>query len=215
MLSFATPCVLPLVPAYLSSIGARVGTAGQSLLAAAPFVAGFSIIFVAMGLVAGAAGGSLSDHRTQLVQLAGIVIVAMGLAMLGLLPLPALERFAGSGLMRAQQTGSPLLLGAAFGLCFTPCVTPVLGSLLVLSASGGETLRAGGLLGAYAAGLAVPFLLASVALGRTMSVFRAVRDHYAAIRVVCGLLLVGVGLVVFFDRMYIVNAYVNRLVESL
>ena len=215
MASFATPCVLPLVPAYLSSIGARAGNAGQSLVAAAPFVAGFSIVFVAMGLIAGAAGGSLSDHRTQLVQLAGILIVAMGLTMLGLLPLPALERIGGAGLVRAQRTGSPLLLGAAFGVCFTPCVTPVLGSLLALSASGGETLRAGGLLGAYAAGLAVPFLLASVALGKTMSVFRMVRDHYAAIRVVCGSLLVGVGLLVFFDRMYVVNAWVNHLVESL
>jgi cytochrome c-type biogenesis protein len=215
LVSFATPCVLPLVPAYLSSIGARAGDVRESLVAATPFVLGFSAIFVALGLVAGAAGGALSDHRTQLIQLSGIVIVAMGLAMLGVLPLPALERAGGLGVARAQQTGSPLLLGAAFGLCFTPCVTPVLGSLLVLSASGGETLRAGALLAAYAAGLAVPFLLASVALGRTMSVFRAVRDHYAAIRAVSGAVLLCVGLLVFFDRLYIVNAWVNHLVEGL
>jgi cytochrome c-type biogenesis protein len=215
LVSFATPCVLPLVPAYLSSIGARAGDARQSVAAAAPFVLGFSAIFVILGLVAGAAGSSLSDHRTQLIQLSGIVIVAMGLAMLGVLPLPALERAGGMGVARAQATGSPLVLGAAFGLCFTPCVTPVLGSLLVLSASGGETLRAGALLAAYAAGLAVPFLLASVALGRTMSVFRAVRDHYAVIRAISGAVLVSVGLLVFFDRLYIVNAWVNHLVEAL
>jgi cytochrome c-type biogenesis protein len=215
LVSFATPCVLPLVPAYLSSVGARAAGVRDSLIAAAPFVLGFSAVFVAMGLVAGAAGSGLSDHRTQLVQLAGIVIVAMGLAMLGLLPLPALERVGGAGLVRAQQTGSPLLLGAAFGLCFTPCVTPVLGSLLALSATGGETLRAGALLAAYAAGLAVPFLAASIALGRTMSIFRAVRDHYAVIHVVCGAVLVAAGLAVFFDRLYVVNAWANRLVERL
>jgi cytochrome c-type biogenesis protein len=216
LISFATPCVLPLVPAYLSSIGARATGPRASLRAAAPFVAGFSLVFIALGVAAGLAGSALSDHRAQLIQLSGIVIVAMGLIMLGLLPAGslALGRAGGAGIARAHQRGSSLLLGAAFGLCFTPCVTPVLGSLLVLSATAGETLRSGALLAAYAAGLAVPFLLASVALGQTMTAFRVVGDRYDVIRAVSGVVLVSAGLLVFFDRLYLLNAWVERLMEA-
>jgi cytochrome c biogenesis protein CcdA len=85
LVSFATPCVLPLVPAYLSSIGIRPGGPRRSLAAALPFVAGFTLVFVVLGVLAGLAGATLSDHREQLTKLSGIVIVAMGLGMLGLL----------------------------------------------------------------------------------------------------------------------------------
>ena len=90
LVSFGTPCVLPLVPAYLSAIGARAVTGRQALFAALPFVAGFSAGFVALGVIAGLAGSQLSDHRAQLTKLAGIVIVAMGLVMLGLFHIPVL-----------------------------------------------------------------------------------------------------------------------------
>ncbi len=215
LVSFGTPCVLPLVPAYLSAIGARAVSGRQALLAALPFVAGFSAVFVALGVIAGLAGGQLSDHRTQLTQLAGIVIVAMGLLMLGLFHIPVLERSMQPALEPARRSGSPLLLGAAFGLCFTPCVGPVLGSLLVLSANAGTAVRAGWLLAAYAAGLALPFLIASVALGQTMSVFRVVRDRWDVVRTFSGVVLVTAGLLVFFDQVYLLNGFVNRVAERL
>ena len=215
LVSFATPCVLPLVPAYLSSIGIRPGGPRRSLAAALPFVAGFTLVFVVLGVLAGLAGATLSDHREQLTKLSGIVIVAMGLGMLGLLPIPFIERTLAPAVEPARRTGSPLLLGGAFGLCFTPCVTPVLATLLVLSAGIGSTAKAAGLLAAYAAGLALPFLLAAVALGRTMSVFRWLRDSYDVVRLASGVILVTAGLLVFFDRTFILNGWVNHVTESL
>jgi cytochrome c-type biogenesis protein len=215
LVSFATPCVLPLVPAYLSAIGVRPGGVRGSLIAALPFVIGFSAVFVVMGVLAGLAGGTLADHREQLSKLSGIVIVAMGLAMLGLVPIPLIDRTMAPAVEPARRTGSPLLLGGAFGLCFTPCVTPVLASLLALSASAGTAAHAAWLLFAYAAGLALPFLLAAVALARTMSVFRVVRDRYDLVRAFSGVVLVAAGLLVFFDRTYILNGWVNNVTESL
>jgi cytochrome c-type biogenesis protein len=178
-------------------------------------VLGFSLVFVVLGILAGLAGGQLADHRDQLAKLSGIVIVAMGFAMLGLLPLPLLGRTATPALEPARRTGSPLLLGGAFALCFTPCVTPVLASLLVLSAGVGTAARAAGLLAAYAAGLALPFLLAAVALGRTMGVFRVVRDRYAVVRAVSGVVLVVAGLLVFFDQTFLLNGWVNDVTDGL
>ena len=215
LVSFATPCVLPLVPAYLSAIGIRPGSVRSSLIAALPFVVGFSAVFVVMGVLAGLAGGTLADHREQLSKLSGIVIVAMGLAMLGLVPIPLIDRTMAPVVEPARRTGSPLLLGGAFGLCFTPCVTPVLASLLALSAGAGTAAHAAWLLFAYAAGLALPFLLAAVALARTMAVFRVVRDRYDLVRVFSGVVLVAAGLLVFFDRTYILNGWVNNVTVSL
>ncbi|MDX6533303.1 MAG: cytochrome c-type biosis protein [Gaiellales bacterium] len=215
LVSFGTPCVLPLVPAYLSAIGIAPGDTRTSLLRALPFVLGFSLVFVVLGILAGLAGGQLADHRDQLAKLSGIVIVAMGFAMLGLLPLPLLNRTAMPALEPARRTGSPLLLGGAFALCFTPCVTPVLASLLVLSAGVGTAARAAGLLAAYAAGLALPFLLAAVALGRTMGVFRVVRDRYTVVRAVSGVVLVVAGLLVFFDQTFLLNGWVNDVTDGL
>ena len=215
VVSFGTPCVLPLVPAYLSAVGIRPGGSRRSLAAALPFVLGFSAVFVVMGVLAGLAGGQLADHREQLAKLSGIVIVAMGFAMLGLLPVPLLDRTMAPAVEPARRSGSPLLLGGAFALAFTPCVTPVLASLLVLSANAATALRAAGLLAAYAAGLALPFLLAAVALGHTMTAFRFMRDSYDLVRVFSGVVLVVAGLLVFFDRTFVLNGWVNHITESL
>jgi cytochrome c-type biogenesis protein len=210
LLSFATPCVLPLVPAYLGAIGARSTDPRRSLQASLPFVLGFSLIFIALGAGAGLAGGALTDHRADLIRLAGIVIVAMGLIMLGLIPIPGLERTFSPGLERAHASGSSMLLGCAFGLAWTPCIGPVLGSIMTLAATGATALRGAALLAAYAAGLAVPFLVAGVALGRVMSAARVVRDRYALVRVLSGAVLIVAGLLVFFDKTYLVNAWVGQ-----
>jgi cytochrome c-type biogenesis protein len=210
LLSFATPCVLPLVPAYLGAIGARSTDPRKSLQASIPFVLGFSIIFVALGAGAGLAGGALTDHRADLIRLAGIVIVAMGLVMLGLIPIPGLERTFTPGLERAHASGSSMLLGCAFGLAWTPCIGPVLGSIMTLAATGATALRGAALLAAYAAGLAVPFLVAGVALGRVMAAARIVRDRYTLVRVLSGAVLIAAGLLVFFDKTYLVDAWVGQ-----
>jgi cytochrome c-type biogenesis protein len=210
LLSFATPCVLPLVPAYLSAIGARSTDPRRALLASLPFVLGFSLVFVALGASAGLAGGALTDHRLQLIKLSGIVIVAMGLVMIGLIRLPALDRSFAPGLGPARASGSSVLLGGAFGLAWTPCIGPVLGSILTLAATGATAARGAALLAAYAAGLAVPFMVAGVALGKVMSGARRVRDHYNVVRAVSGAVLIAAGLLVFFDKTYLVNSWVGQ-----
>jgi len=214
LVSFATPCVLPLVPAYLSAIGVRAGDARSALRAGVPFVLGFSAVFIAMGIGVAVVGGRFADYRTDLVHLGGIVIVAMGFAMLGLLPVPWLERSLQPAVEPARASGSPLLLGGAFGLCWTPCVGPVLAALLALASSSRTVGSGAALLAAYSAGLAVPFLAAGVAFGKVMGAARSLRDHYDIVRTVCGCILVGVGLAMFFDRMYVLNALVDRIARA-
>jgi cytochrome c-type biogenesis protein len=103
-----------------------------------------------------------------------------------------------------------VLLGGAFGLAWTPCIGPVLGSILTLAATGATAARGAALLAAYAAGLAVPFMVAGVALGRVMSGARRVRDRYNLVRAVSGAVLIAAGLLVFFDKTYLVNAWVGQ-----
>ncbi|HET7170533.1 MAG TPA: cytochrome c biogenesis protein CcdA [Gaiellales bacterium] len=208
LVSFATPCVLPLVPAYLSAIGASSTDSSRALRAAAPFVVGFSAVFIALGVAVGLAGSVVTDHRLDLIHLGGIVIVAMGFVMMGLLRVPVLERSLTPGVEPARASGSALLLGGAFGLCWTPCVGPVLGSILALAATEATAARGAGLLAAYAAGLAIPFLAVALGLGQAMSAARFLRDRYTTVRIVSGLILVAAGLLVFFDKAYVVNAWV-------
>ena len=214
LVSFVTPCVLPLVPAYLSAIGARGASPRAALRAGLPFVLGFSAVFVGLGVGAAILGGRFADYRTSLIHLGGILIVAMGFVLMGLLRVPILERSLQPAVQPARLSGSSLLLGGAFGLCWTPCVGPVLASLLLLAGSSRTAASGAALLAAYSAGLAIPFLLAGVAFGKVMSVARTLRDHYQSIRVVSGALLVLVGLAMFFDRMWVANALVDRVVHA-
>jgi cytochrome c-type biogenesis protein len=209
LVSFTTPCVLPLVPAYLSAIGASATDPRRALRAAAPFVLGFSAVFVALGVGVGLAGAQVTDHRVELIHLGGIVIVAMGFVMMGVIRVPLLERSLAPGLEPAHASGSSLLLGGAFGLCWTPCVGPVLGSILALAATEATAARGAGLLAAYAAGLAVPFLAVALGLGQAMAAARFLRDRYVVVRTVSGIVLVAAGLLVFFDKAYVVNAWVS------
>jgi cytochrome c-type biogenesis protein len=134
--------------------------------------------------------------------------------MMGLLPLPYLDRLAAPGLVQgAGRTGSAALLGAAFGLCAAPCIGPVLASILAL-ASEGQTVAEGTLLLlVYSAGLALPFLAVGVGFDRAMGAFRWLRDRYEVLRVVAGALLVALGLLLFFDRFWWLNVGVNRAFE--
>jgi cytochrome c-type biogenesis protein len=217
LLSFLAPCVLPLVPGYLSTVSAveagRLGERGAArhvVLASLPFLAGFTIVFVALGAGAGALGDVLSWRSQQ--EIAGFVLVVFGLAFAGLLPWP--ERLVAPQLVSgARRRGSSVLLGGAFGVCAAPCVGPVLAAILVL-AGGTSTLEGSVLLLAYSAGLAVPFLVAGIAFARSMAAFRWLRDRYTAIRIASGTTMVALGLLLFFDRFYLLRVYLNRALEG-
>jgi cytochrome c-type biogenesis protein len=202
--SVITPCVLPLVPGYLSAISAvEVTGLGERrvsrrvVAASLPFIAGFTIVFVVLGAGA-AAVGSAVDKRSQL-EIAGFVLVVIGLAFLGVLPWP--ERAVAPSLLRAARgSGSRLLLGGAFAVCAAPCIGTVLASILVLASSSGTIVRGIVLLAAYSLGLAAAFVAAGIAFAHTMRVFRWARDHYMIVRGASGATLVVLGLLLFFNR---------------
>jgi cytochrome c-type biogenesis protein len=211
-----TPCVLPLVPGYLAAVsGTQPGVGGRRVvIASLPFIAGFTVVFVALGALAGVAGGALADDRDVLLKIAGIVVVALGFAFMGLLPIPFFERMAAPGLLdAARRRGSSALLGGAFGLCAAPCIGPVLASILALASESSTVGQGSLLLLVYSAGLAVPFVLVGIGFDRAASAFRWLRDQYAVLRIVSGALLVALGLLLFFDRFWWLNVGFNRVFE--
>lgn len=216
MVSFLAPCVLPLVPGYLSAVSAvdadrlgEPGTARRVVVGSVPFVLGFTAFFVLLGIGAALIGGRLFADQFLLERVAGFVLVVLGFAFMGLLPWP--ERLLGAGLVQeARSRGSRVLLGGAFAICAAPCIGPVLAGILVLAGSSDTVVQGGALLGVYSLGLAVPFVLAGALFTRAMGAFRWLRDHYRTIQVVGGALMVALGLLLFFERFYVLRVYLNR-----
>ncbi len=221
IVSFLAPCVLPLVPAYLSTVSAvdadrlgERGSARRAVVGSLPFVAGFTAFFVLLGVGAALVGGRILGDQFLLERIAGFVLVVFGLAFMGLLPWP--ERLVGAGLVReARGTGSRVLLGGAFAICAAPCIGPVLAAILVLAGSTATAAQGAVLLGVYSLGLAVPFVLAAALFTRAMAAFRWLRDHYRVVQVVGGAIMVAVGLLLFFERFYVLRVYLNRFLERL
>jgi cytochrome c-type biogenesis protein len=201
VLSFLSPCVLPIVPPYLAFMaGASIeeieeghGPDRRIIRAALFFVLGLSTVFLFLGLAASAFGRLFLTYQRELSIVAGVVIVAFGLHFLGLLRIPLLYRE-----MRFEggAGGTPFgayVLGLAFAFGWTPCIGPVLGSILSLAAQEGSVERGMLLMGFYAAGLGVPFLLAAAFLRRAMGLLAGMRRHMGRIERAMGVLLVGVG----------------------
>src|SRR4051794_5586498 len=217
--SVITPCVLPLVPGYLSALsnvdagrlGER-GTARRVVVASVPFILGFTAVFVALG--AGAAAIANTVSASSQTEIAGFVLVVLGLAFVGLLPVP--ERIVAPGLLAgARQRGSGALLGGAFAVCAAPCIGTVLAAVLVLASDTGTLLKGAALLAAYALGLGAAFVVAGVAFARAMSAFRWVRDRYFAIQVASGAVLVALGLLLFFHRDWWLHIALNRALDGI
>ncbi|MBA2359947.1 MAG: cytochrome C biogenesis protein [Actinobacteria bacterium] len=217
VLSIITPCVLPLVPGYLSAVSAveanRLGEPGVGRRVARssfPFILGFTVVFVLLGAGAAALGGVLDINRRA--ELAGFILVVLGLAFLGLLPWP--ERIVAPGLLSgARRRGSNVALGAAFAVCAAPCIGTVLASVLVLAGNTETVLKGSLLLAAYSVGLGVAFVLVAVGFVRAMGAFRWLRDHYQAIRAISGATLVTIGLALFFHQDGWLRVGVNRALE--
>jgi cytochrome c-type biogenesis protein len=215
LLSFVTPCVLPLVPGYLSAVsGVQVGVGGRRVVAASlPFIGGFTVVFVGLGAAAGAAGGLFDDPRL-LSMVAGLVIVVVGFVFMGLLPIPWIDRMIAPQLVEdARRSGSRVLLGGAFGVCAAPCIGPVLGSILALASEGSTAAQGSLLLLVYSVGLAVPFILVGLGFDRAMGASRWLRDRYETLRLVSGAILVALGLLLFFDRFWWIRVAFNRMFE--
>ena len=218
LISVVTPCVLPLVPGYLTAVSSveaeRLGERGVArriALASIPFMLGFTVVFVALGAGSAAIATVIDISRRNAI--AGFVLVVLGLVFIGLLPWP--ERVLGAGLLgRARKRESNALLGAAFAVCAAPCIGPVLASVLVLASSSSTVLRGSVLLLAYSLGIGVAFILAGIAFARAMGAFRWVRDHYVVIRIASGVTLLALGLLLFFGKDWWLHVWLNRALDA-
>jgi len=198
LVSFLSPCVLPLVPGYLGYVTGLTGIdlerqrRGRMLAGAALFVAGFTAVYVTMGWAAGWVGAALQTHQQGLTRVLGVVTVALGLVFLGLLPGTAGS--AGPDRRPAAGLAGAPLLGATFGLGWTACTGPTLSAIVALAGLGGSPARGALLATAYCAGLGVPFLLAAVGYRRLLGASAALRRHRLAVTRVGGGVLVVLGL---------------------
>lgn len=223
LLSFVSPCVLPLVPIYLAQLAGPSAVAGGTAAArrstfthALFFVLGFTVIFVALGASVGLLGYGLRDHQRLFAEIAGTMIIAFGLHLTGILPIPFLSRtyavpVPGADSKRraalAFDLGRSSLVGAGFALGWTPCIGPVLGSILLLAGTGTTVARGAVLLLFYSAGLAVPFLAMGLAVGSLTAGLKRLRRYLGAIEVGSGVLLIAVGVLLFAGRLTMFNQY--------
>ena len=217
-LSFLSPCVLPLVPSYLSFVtGMSLEDLQEgfdrrrALVHSGLFVAGFTLVFVLLGASASILGGLLRYYSDWIARIGGVVIVVFGLHLMGVFRLAPLMRE-----KRVHLSSKPVgyvgtvLVGVAFGTGWTPCIGPVLGAILTMAASQELLLQGMWLLFVYSMGLAVPFVLAAAALERFLSLFARFRRFLPAIQVASGALLVVLGLLLATGSFVVLAAWLNR-----
>ena len=195
IITFLSPCLLPMLPIYISYFaGGGERSTGKTLSGAAGFVAGFTLIFVAMGALAGTIGSFLRAYQRAVNVISGIVVIGFGLHFLGVFKL---NIFRGSGAaVRSSRMGffSAMLFGVIFSLGWTPCVGAFLGSALMLASQQGHVIEGMLMLLAYSLGLGIPFLLSAVLIDYLKSAFNWMKRHYQVINIASGAFLVLVGI---------------------
>ena len=221
--SFVSPCVLPLVPGYLSSVsGVSIEEMkgpdrpiGRILWPAVIFCLSFTVIFVALGMTATGIGSTLAEHRRLLDQIAGVLIIALGLLFV-LAPLfPRLAKEWRPDALMLRAGGGPVIAGAAFAVAWTPCIGPTLAAILSAAATSDSAGKGGVLLAFYSLGLAVPFLLTAVAFDRATTAFRWVRSHYVIITAISGAVLIAMGVLMLTGELTRLNAEAQTIMEDL
>jgi cytochrome c-type biogenesis protein len=218
--SFLSPCVLPLVPIYLAQlVGQSVYQADgnnnhemrlETFLHAATFVLGFTLAFVALGATASSLGSILKANQFLLRQVGGVLLIIIGLHVAGILTLPFLyiqKRFS----FQPARPSYPasLLVGVIFGFAWTPCIGPILGTILVLAANS-ATLRSGmTLLLVYSLGLGIPFLLLGLGLNQVSQLLKRLKPHLGKIEFATGIMMIILGIMIFFNLLAYFNQFFN------
>jgi cytochrome c-type biogenesis protein len=212
VVSFLSPCVLPLVPGYLSAV---TGVSAPDLESAgwrrvlAPsllFVASFSAIFILLGLTATAIGSFFQDNIETLTKISAALIIAMGVLFVASFFVPRLSReWHVDALLERAGKGGPIVAGGAFAIAWTPCNGPTLGAILSAAAISGSVAHGAFLLAVYSAGLAIPFLLTAVAFSRMTTAFAVVKRHYQVIVAAGGLILIAMGILIWTGELTRLN----------
>jgi cytochrome c-type biogenesis protein len=221
ILSFLSPCVLPLVPGYVSLIsGATVEDLqsdqhhmlGTVMLHSLTFILGFSVVFIALGAVATSIGQLANEYHNLLAKIAGVIVIVFGLHLTGLLKIKAL--YADKRLHDVKGGSSALgsfAVGFAFAFGWTPCIGPILATILVFAGAQQTVLKGVLLLAVYSLGLAVPFLLTSLGVDRFLGFYTRFRRHLHTVEVVSGVLLVAVGVLIFMNNLKLLSGYLSFL----
>lgn len=224
LVSFVSPCVLPLVPAYLSFLtgssleelqaGASAELRRNAVAHALAFILGFSLIFVALGLTASELGAVLKAHQRIIAEVGGCVVVILGLQMMGMLRIPFLMMDTRIHKAHGKQSyWTSVVVGIAFAAGWSPCIGPILSGILLL-ASQAHTAEAMLLLACYSLGLAVPFFATALAIGAVLPVLNRIKRYLPAIEFVSGLFLVVVGMVLVTDSFFIVTGWLNQFLPD-
>jgi cytochrome c-type biogenesis protein len=221
LVSFLSPCVLPLVPGYLSTVigvaPADMQDAGarRVLVPSLLFIASFSLIFILLGLTATQVGSLLTNHIETLRTVGGVLIVLMGVVFLATPFVDALNfQWHSEALLRLAGRGGPLLAGAAFAIAWTPCTSITLGAILAQAAISNSAAHGAILLAFYSAGLAIPFLLIAVAFERVSGALSVVKRHFPVIVGIGGAVMIALGLLILTGEYTVLNAQTNSLLHG-
>lgn len=223
LISFLSPCVLPLVPGYISMISGtgveELRTGDQKLLRrvlfqSAMFILGFSVVFIALGASATAVGEFTRRYRYLLAPIAGAVIILFGLHLTGILKIKALyadKRLHSAGNGMSSSAFGAFIIGFAFAFGWTPCIGPILGAILTFAAAQNTVTKGVILLAVYSAGLAVPFLLTSLGVERFLQFYSRFRRHLHAVEVTSGVLLIVIGALIMTRHFTLLSGYLSFL----
>ena len=220
-MSFLSPCVLPLVPGYvslISGVGVEELKSQESqllrkmMLNSVSFILGFSIVFVTLGAISTEVGQLLARYKSTLAQVAGVVIILFGLHLTGIFRINALYADKRLHNVKGGSTaGGAFLIGFAFAFGWTPCVGPILAVILGFAAAQDSVMKGVGLLAVYSMGLAIPFLLAAFLLERFLKFYGRFKTFMHAIEVASGALLIGLGVLLVFGRFTLISNYLSFL----
>ncbi|MBI4085062.1 MAG: sulfite exporter TauE/SafE family protein [Candidatus Liptonbacteria bacterium] len=221
ILTFLAPCTLPLVPGYLAFIsGASVedlkdperakGAKRRIFLNGVLYVLGFSLVFIAFGMLAGFLGTALAPYRIWLTRVGGILVITFGLFLIGVLKLPFLTKdfqLKVGGAIGRGQGKSSFILGSAFAFGWTPCVGPILGSILLLASTTTTAIQGAFLLSVFSLGLAIPFLAVALGVGSASKYIAKLSKLLSVISVIGGIFLIGLGILLFTNKMTLLIYY--------
>lgn len=223
LVSFLSPCVLPLVPGYIGHLAGSTVLEERSsrsyivaLSHAVSFVLGFGVVFVGMGLVIGLLGVYLAGYMALLRKIAGALLVVFGLHLVGVFKLSFLDYERRLHVKLGDRPGyaRSFLVGSAFSLGWTPCVGPILGGILALAWTAESAWRGAYLLSAYSLGLGLPFIVVSAALGGLNKRLKRWNQHLRIVSIIGGLLLIAIGVLVFTNKLIVLNQYFDFLNPS-